>query len=98
MLEAMGERQVTSDGTSRPIPEPFFVLATQNPLEMEGTFPLPEAQLDRFMFKVLVPYPSLEELTEIMERTTTGPECRPTRMVMSGSPSWVTAFCMFRAA
>jgi MoxR-like ATPase len=67
MLEAMEERQVTSDGQSRPLPTPFFVLATQNPLEMEGTYPLPEAQLDRFLFKVLVPVPSREELVEIVD-------------------------------
>jgi MoxR-like ATPase len=67
MLEAMEERQVTSDGQSRPLPVPFFVLATQNPLEMEGTYPLPEAQLDRFLFKVLVPAPSQEELTRIID-------------------------------
>ncbi len=67
MLEAMEERQVTSDGVSRPLPTPFFVLATQNPLEMEGTYPLPEAQLDRFLFKILVPTPSQEELVEIVD-------------------------------
>ncbi len=67
MLEAMEERQVTSDGQSRPLPTPFFVLATQNPLEMEGTYPLPEAQLDRFLFKVHVPVPSQEELVEIVD-------------------------------
>jgi MoxR-like ATPase len=70
LLEAMQEGQVTVSGTTRPLPQPFCVLATQNPLEMEGTFPLPEAQLDRFLFKVLVPYPSLQELTEILARTT----------------------------
>jgi MoxR-like ATPase len=67
MLEAMEERQVTSDGQSRPLPTPFFVLATQNPLEMEGTYPLPEAQLDRFLFKIHVPVPSQEELVEIID-------------------------------
>ncbi len=70
MLEAMEERQVTADGVSRPLPDPFFVLATQNPLEMEGTYPLPEAQLDRFMFKILVPSPSREELARIIELAT----------------------------
>jgi MoxR-like ATPase len=67
MLEAMEERQVTSDGASRPLPVPFFVLATQNPLEMEGTYPLPEAQLDRFLLKILVPTPQHEELVEIID-------------------------------
>ena len=67
MLEAMEERQVTVDGKARPLPNPFFVLATQNPLEMEGTYPLPEAQLDRFLYKVVVPVPSQEELVEILE-------------------------------
>lgn len=67
MLEAMEERQVTVDGRARPLPDPFFVLATQNPLEMEGTYPLPEAQLDRFLYKVVVPVPSQEDLVEILD-------------------------------
>jgi MoxR-like ATPase len=71
MLEAMQESTVTAGKTTYRLPRPFFVLATQNPLEMEGTFPLPEAQLDRFNLKLEVPYPSLEELVEIAERTTT---------------------------
>jgi MoxR-like ATPase len=70
MLEAMQERSVTVAKTTRPLPEPFFVLATQNPLEMEGTYPLPEAQLDRFFFKIDVPFPSADELVEIANRTT----------------------------
>ncbi|MDQ0287564.1 MoxR-like ATPase [Desulfofundulus luciae] len=70
LLEAMQERTVTVGGTSYPLPNPFFVLATQNPLEMEGTYPLPEAQLDRFLFKVNVPYPTAEELAVIAARTT----------------------------
>ena len=70
LLEAMQERTVTTGGRSHPLPEPFFVLATQNPLEMEGTYPLPEAQMDRFLFKVLVPFPTDEELALIGERTT----------------------------
>ncbi len=70
MLEAMQERQVTVGGQRRPLPAPFFVLATQNPLEMEGTYPLPEAQLDRFFYKVLVPFPDLDEMVTIMDRTT----------------------------
>lgn len=70
MLEAMQEHSVTVGGVTHPLWEPYVVLATQNPLEMEGTYPLPEAQLDRFMFKVLVDYPSRAELVEIMTRTT----------------------------
>jgi MoxR-like ATPase len=70
MLEAMQERSVTVAKQTRRLPEPFFVLATQNPLEMEGTYPLPEAQLDRFFFKVDVPFPTVDELVEIANRTT----------------------------
>jgi MoxR-like ATPase len=70
MLEAMQEHSVTVAKQTRTLPEPFFVLATQNPLEMEGTYPLPEAQLDRFFFKLDVAYPSVEELVEIADRTT----------------------------
>jgi MoxR-like ATPase len=70
MLEAMQERSVTVARVTRLLPEPFFVLATQNPLEMEGTYPLPEAQLDRFFFKVDVPFPAVDELVEIANRTT----------------------------
>jgi MoxR-like ATPase len=70
LLEAMMERQVTIGGMRHPLPDPFFVLATQNPIEQEGTYPLPEAQLDRFMFMVQVPYPSREEEREILRRTT----------------------------
>jgi MoxR-like ATPase len=70
MLEAMQEHSVTVAKVTRRLSEPFFVLATQNPLEMEGTYPLPEAQLDRFFFKVDVPFPSVEELVEIANRTT----------------------------
>jgi len=70
LLEAMQEHQVTAAGFPHKLPKPFFVLATQNPIEQEGTYPLPEAQLDRFMFKVLVDYPSEEEEFEIIKRTT----------------------------
>src|SRR5205809_955883 len=70
LLEGMQEGAVTVSGIANPLPAPFFVLATQNPIEMEGTYPLPEAQLDRFLFKLRVQYPALEELTEIIERTT----------------------------
>ncbi|MHC4715611.1 MAG: AAA family ATPase [Planctomycetota bacterium] len=72
MLEAMQERSVTSGGTLYELPAPFMVLATQNPIEQEGTYPLPEAQLDRFFFKLLVPYSGREELAEILNRTTAG--------------------------
>lgn len=70
LLEAMQENAVTISGRQHPISRPFIVLATQNPLEMEGTYPLPEAQLDRFFFKINVPYPSEEEMHLILERTT----------------------------
>jgi MoxR-like ATPase len=70
LLEAMQEHQVTVARQRFPLDPPFFVLATQNPLEMEGTYPLPEAQLDRFLFKVMVPFPSEADLVTIMDRTT----------------------------
>jgi MoxR-like ATPase len=70
LLEAMQERQVTVGDRTRPLPLPFFVLATQNPIELEGTYPLPEAQLDRFFFKLLVPFPDAADLAEIARRTT----------------------------
>ncbi|HRT08043.1 MAG TPA: MoxR family ATPase [Candidatus Paceibacterota bacterium] len=72
LLEAMQEHQVTAGGQLRRLNEPFFVMATQNPIDQEGTYPLPEAQLDRFFFKILVGYPSGDELTEVLNRTTTG--------------------------
>lgn len=70
MLEAMQEKSVTAGGEIRKLAEPFFVLATQNPIDQEGTYPLPEAQLDRFFFKLIVGYPSSAELTEVLTRTT----------------------------
>ena len=70
LLEAMQEQSVTVAGKRYPIEPPFWVLATQNPIEQEGTYPLPEAQLDRFFFKILVGYPTLDELREIVDRTT----------------------------
>lgn len=70
LLEAMQEHQVTAGGKKHTLPEPFFVLATQNPIEQEGTYPLPEAQLDRFMFNILVDYPTEAEEIKIMEMTT----------------------------
>ena len=69
LLEAMQEHSVTVAGETMKLPEPYFVLATQNPVEQEGTYPLPEAQLDRFLFKVLVPFPNLKELGGIMNLT-----------------------------
>jgi MoxR-like ATPase len=71
VLEAMEEKQVTTFGETRALPDPFFVLATQNPIELEGTYPLPEAQLDRFLFKLLIEPPAPRELEEILDRTTT---------------------------
>jgi MoxR-like ATPase len=68
LLEAMQERQVTVDGVTRPLPRPFLILATQNPVELEGTFPLPEAQLDRFLLRLTIGYPSAQEEAEILER------------------------------
>ncbi len=83
LLEAMQEHTVTVAKTIHQLADPFFVLATQNPLEMEGTYPLPEAQLDRFFFKILVPFPSTAELVEIANRTTS--ERAPqTRKVANG--------------
>jgi MoxR-like ATPase len=73
LLEVMQERQVTIAGTSYPVPTPFVVMATQNPIETEGTYPLPEAQVDRFMFKVKVDYPSEEEEFVIVQRVTSAP-------------------------
>src|SRR5204862_6540207 len=70
LLEAMQERQVTAGGKRHKLEEPFFVLATQNPIEQEGTYPLPEAQQDRFMFKILVGYPTREEEQRIVTLTT----------------------------
>ncbi|HBY94073.1 MAG TPA: AAA family ATPase, partial [Chloroflexi bacterium] len=80
LLEAMQERSVTVAKETRPLPRPFFVLATQNPLEMEGTYPLPEAQLDRFFFKIDVEFPTVEELATIADRTTGATIPRPRRV------------------
>jgi MoxR-like ATPase len=81
MLEAMQEKSVTVAGTMHRLEEPFFVLATQNPIEMEGTYPLPEAQLDRFLFKLLVPSPTLGELSAIIERTTGATVTEPSQVL-----------------
>jgi MoxR-like ATPase len=70
LLEAMQERQVSAGGQRRPLPQPFFVLATQNPIEQEGTYPLPEAQLDRFLLKIVVGYPTEADELEVIRRTT----------------------------
>src|SRR5581483_10580797 len=83
LLEAMQEGNATVSGVAHRLPSPFFVLATQNPIEMEGTYPLPEAQLDRFLFKLRVRYPVLEQLNEIIDRTTSRHE-QDVERVMSG--------------
>ncbi|MDA0974344.1 MAG: AAA family ATPase [Phycisphaerales bacterium] len=81
LLEAMQERQVTVGGVQHRLPRPFFVLATQNPIEQEGTYPLPEAQLDRFMLDIRIGYPTEEEELEIVRRTTTGTSEEPDRVL-----------------
>jgi MoxR-like ATPase len=83
LLEAMQERACTVRGNHYDLPAPFFVLATQNPIEQEGTYPLPEAQLDRFMFKLVVGYSSRDELSKIVDRTTGGIKLEPEK-VMDG--------------
>ena len=88
LLEAMQEHAVSVGDTTYPLPEPFFVLATQNPIEMEGTYPLPEAQLDRFFFKLKVDYPSSEEMVEILQRTTSPEQPRPAR---TADANWLLA-------
>ena len=93
LLEAMQERQVTVGRVRHALADPFFVLATQNPIEQEGTYPLPEAQQDRFMFKVFVDYPSFDEEFEIARRTTAAtlaevqPVCRPKKFCSCSSSS-----------
>jgi MoxR-like ATPase len=81
LLEAMQERTVTSGTTTHELERPFLVMATQNPIEMEGTYPLPEAQLDRFLMKILVEYPSREELSRIVERTLARDEPELSQMI-----------------
>src|SRR5206468_3873183 len=89
LLEAMQERSVTVAGTVHILDEPFFVLATQNPIEQEGTYPLPEAQLDRFFFKLVVPFTTREELNLILDRTTRGELPRAQRVMDAGEiKSW----------
>src|SRR5213076_274062 len=77
LLEAMQEKKVSVAGVDYPLEEPFFVLATQNPIEQEGTYPLPEAQLDRFLFNIMVEYPSWEEEIEIVERVSSASDSQP---------------------
>lgn len=84
LLEAMQERSVTAAGERFELAQPFFVLATQNPIEQEGTYPLPEAQLDRFMFNVVLDYPTLEEELEVVRNTTSDKEVRLNK-VMDGA-------------
>jgi MoxR-like ATPase len=84
LLEAMQEQSVTVGTVGHPLPTPFFVLATQNPIEMEGTYPLPEAELDRFFFKLLVGFPSRAELAAIVDRTT-GPRGEPAAAIADGN-------------
>jgi MoxR-like ATPase len=81
MLEAMQERTVTAAGQTRRLPIPFLVMATQNPIEMEGTYPLPEAQLDRFLMKAMVRFPTAEELVQVVDRTTGGHNVVPQQVV-----------------
>ena len=83
LLEAMQEQHVTVARETHPLPQPFFVLATQNPLEMEGTYPLPEAQLDRFLYKIYVPFPKEDDLVEIARRTT-GSDLAQAEVVANG--------------
>jgi MoxR-like ATPase len=83
LLQAMQEREVTVGQSTYPLPDPFFTIATQNPIEQEGTYPLPEAQLDRFMFNIKVDYPSPEEEQQILATTTRG-ESPEVRKVLSG--------------
>jgi len=83
LLEAMQERMVTTAGHSYPLPKPFFVLATQNPIEQEGTYPLPEAQLDRFMFNIFVDYPTIQEEIDVVKTTTSG-HLAEAKQVLSG--------------
>jgi MoxR-like ATPase len=84
LLEAMQENSVTAGGATRPLEQPFFVLATMNPLEMEGTYPLPEAQLDRFFFKLKMGFPGIDQLHEVLDRTTHAREPQVERTLAQG--------------
>ena len=92
LLEAMQERHVTSSGETRPLPRPFLVLATQNPIEQEGTYPLPEAQLDRFLLKSVVERPSVDELTVIIDRTTSSTVVAPSQVTNAAELRELVAF------
>jgi MoxR-like ATPase len=92
LLEAMQEHSVTVGNVTHRLTEPFFVLATQNPIEMEGTYPLPEAQLDRFLFKLKFDRPNISELTSIIQRTTSTPMADPARVVSGGELMSMCAF------
>ena len=102
LLEAMQERQVTLGGETMPLPSPFLVLATENPIDQEGTYPLPEAQVDRFMFKVLLDYPSFAEERKILDRMAfTAPETQVAARHRAGRnprarASWWTRFTWTR--
>ena len=93
LLEAMQEHSVTIAGTRHALEEPFFVLATENPIEMEGTYPLPEAQLDRFLLKVLVESPGAEDFAQILRRTTGAPQPPPERVLSSEAVLGLRALC-----
>jgi MoxR-like ATPase len=84
LLEAMEERQITVDGTTRSVPQPFLVVATQNPIELEGTFPLPEAQLDRFLLRVAIGYPGAEEEREVLRRFRSADPLEELKPVVAG--------------
>lgn len=84
LLEAMQEKSVTVGGLTRPLERPFFVMATQNPIEQEGTYPLPQAQLDRFLLKILVPAAQRDEMNEVLRRTTTGVTSAPRQVLDAG--------------
>jgi MoxR-like ATPase len=86
LLEAMAERQVTIGDTSYPLPDPFFVLATQNPIEQEGTYTLPEAELDRFLLKLIVPYPEPSEEAEIVRSFSSGDSLKRQNAVRNEAP------------
>jgi MoxR-like ATPase len=93
LLEAMQERTVTSGNTTHELELPFLVMATQNPIEMEGTYPLPEAQLDRFLMKILVTYPSHDELNRIVERTIQREEITPVAVMDAEAILQVRSVC-----
>ena len=87
LLEAMQEHRVTIQGRTYPLEEPFYVFATQNPIELEGTYPLPEAQLDRFMFHIVIDHPPIEEEFEVVRSTTVAARHRPSS-ARSAAPTW----------